>query len=152
MTTFSHAGVSRLNGRIKVRFANDALRVKVLAKGGHKDIDIVELKYPMTKEQAVDYLLEIRFYEQHDGSVNEEIKAALEAEQVKRSKAPKSVRGTLADSLDEIRARMKQQTDDVIAEAEEEVVEDVVAEEDTAVYNNAYGSVYSEEDLEDAPF
>jgi DNA-binding phage protein len=76
---YSHAGVSRLNGEFKVRFCNDALRVKVLAKNGHKDIDIVELKVPMTKEDAVAYLLAINFA---DG--NKEVQAALEAAADKR--------------------------------------------------------------------
>lgn len=76
---YSHAGVSRLNGEFKVRFCNDALRVKVLAKNGHKDIDIVELKNPMSKEDAVAYLLAINFA---DG--NKEVQAALEAAADKR--------------------------------------------------------------------
>ena len=44
--TFSHAGVSKLNGEFKVRFANDALRTKVLIKNDHTDIDIIELPTP----------------------------------------------------------------------------------------------------------
>ena len=83
MSSFSHAGVSRLNGEFKVRFANDAMRVKVLAKNGHKDIDIVELKHPMTKEDAVAYLLSIDF-----DNGNKEVRAALEAEQGKRTEKP----------------------------------------------------------------
>ena len=74
MNTFTHAGVSRLNGEFKVRFCNDALRVKVLAKNGHKDIDIVELRHPMTKEDAVAFLLEIDF-----ANGNKEVQAALDA-------------------------------------------------------------------------
>ena len=76
---FSHAGVSSLNGVTKVRFANDALRVKVLAKNGHKDIDIVEMKTPMTKEAAVAYLLSIDF-----ANGNATVQAALEAAADKR--------------------------------------------------------------------
>ena len=83
MSQFSHAGVSKLNGEFKVRFANDALRVKVLAKNGHKDIDIIELKNPMTKEEAVAFLLSINF-----DNGNKEVRAALEAEQDKRSDKP----------------------------------------------------------------
>ena len=79
MGSYTHAGVSRLNGEFKVRFANDALRVKVLAKNGHKDIDIVELKHPMTKEDAVAYLLSIDF-----ANGNKEVQAALEASADKR--------------------------------------------------------------------
>ena len=61
MSTYTFAGTSRLNGTIKVRFANDAARVKVLAKNGHTDIDLIELRHPMTKEEIVAYLREIDF-------------------------------------------------------------------------------------------
>ncbi len=77
--TYSHAGVSKLNGEFKVRFCNDALRVKVLAKNGHKDIDIVELKNPMSKEDIVAYLLKINF-----DNGNKAVRAALEAAADKR--------------------------------------------------------------------
>ena len=59
--TFTHVGVSRLNGALKARFANDALRVKVLAKGGHTDIDLVELVKPLTKVAAIEHLIKIDF-------------------------------------------------------------------------------------------
>lgn len=89
MSTFSHAGVSRLKGEFKVRFANDQMRVKVLSKNGHTDIDIVELKHPMTKDEAVQYLIDIDFATR-DGVTNQEVKAALEAEQGKRVEKPKA--------------------------------------------------------------
>jgi hypothetical protein len=79
MSLYSHAGVSRQNGEMKVRFANDALRVKVLAKNDHKDIDIVELREPMTKEAAVAYLFSIDF-----ANGNKDVQAALEAAADKR--------------------------------------------------------------------
>ena len=79
MSLYTHAGVSKQNGEFKVRFANDALRVKVLAKNGHKDIDIVELKTPMTKEDAVAYLFSIDF-----ANGNKAVQAALEAAADKR--------------------------------------------------------------------
>ena len=81
--SFSHAGVSKLNGKFKVRYCNDALRTKVLQKNGHKDIDIIELKHPMTKEEVVSYLLSIDF-----DNGNKEVRAALEEAQCKR--APKA--------------------------------------------------------------
>jgi hypothetical protein len=84
--SFTHAGVSKLDGKFKVRYCNDSLRTKVLIKNGHTDIDIVELKHPMTKEEVVTYLLGIDF-----DNGNKEVRAALEAEQGKREpKAPKS--------------------------------------------------------------
>jgi hypothetical protein len=88
MSQFSHAGVSKLNGEFKVRFANDATRVKVLIKNEHTDIDIIELKHPMTKEEAVAYLMEIDFATR-DGVTNAEVQAALAAELDKRSPTEK---------------------------------------------------------------
>ena len=50
---FIVAGVSKLNGKTKLRFANDiALRVKVLARNGHEDVRLVELATAMTKLDA----------------------------------------------------------------------------------------------------
>jgi hypothetical protein len=86
MSVYTHAGVSKLNGEFKVRFANDMMRVKVLAKNGHKDIDIVELKTPMTKEDAVAFLLSIDF-----ANGNKSVQAALEQAADKRGvTAPKA--------------------------------------------------------------
>jgi hypothetical protein len=80
MSSFSHAGVSKLDGEFKVRFCNDALRQKVLIKNGHTDIDIIELKHPMTKVEAVEFLLSIDF-----DNGNKAVRAALEAALDKRS-------------------------------------------------------------------
>ena len=83
--SYSHAGVSKLNGEFKVRFCNDALRTKVLQKNGHTGIDIVELRHPMTKADAVAYLLSIDF-----DNGNKEVRAALEAAADKRTEKPKA--------------------------------------------------------------
>ena len=85
--TFTHAGVSRLNGVVKARFANDALRVKVLAKGGHTDIDLTEFLEPLSKTEAVIKLIEMNF-----AKGNAEVQAALDAELDKREVAPKAVK------------------------------------------------------------
>ena len=79
MKSYTHAGVSKLNGVLKVRYANSWDRVKVLKKCGHTDIDMVELKYPSTKEDAVAFLLRIDFA---DG--NPEVQDAMHIEAVKR--------------------------------------------------------------------
>jgi len=90
MSVFTHAGVSTLNGVTKARFANDALRVKVLAKNGHRDIDIVELKTPMSKEDAVAFLISIDFATQN-GVTNAATQSALEDAVEKRAVKPASV-------------------------------------------------------------
>ena len=104
---FKVAGVSRRNGTFKARFANDMTRVKVLAKTGSSDIDLIELKEPMTKEDIVAYLLSIDF-----DNGNTEIRAALEQELDKRTVTPKATRTPKAPkakkstpSLDAIKAR-----------------------------------------------
>lgn len=57
MSTFKVVGVSTHNGTTKVRFANDFVsRVKILVKGGHTDIELIELDRPMTKAEAVSFL------------------------------------------------------------------------------------------------
>ena len=49
---FKVAGISKLNGEYKVRFANDIMRIKVLAKSGHEDIRLAELDTAMSKLEA----------------------------------------------------------------------------------------------------
>jgi hypothetical protein len=56
---FTVAGTSKLDGEMKVRFANDVMRVKVLDKHGHTDITLVELPEPMTKLAAVKFIKSI---------------------------------------------------------------------------------------------
>lgn len=116
MSTYSIAGVSRLKGELKVRFANDMTRVKVLQKNGHSDIDLIELKEPMTKEDAIAFLISIDFATK-DGVTNDEVNAALHAEVEKRSdkparepKAPKAEKPAKAP-----RAKKEQPSLDAIA-------------------------------------
>ena len=53
---FSVAGVSTLNGKTKIRFANDTMRIKILAKNGHSDVELVTLPSEMTKAEIAEYL------------------------------------------------------------------------------------------------
>jgi hypothetical protein len=60
---FKVAGVSVLKGEVKVRFANDMTRVKVLAKNGHTDIELLELPEAMDKPAVVTYLKSTALYQ-----------------------------------------------------------------------------------------
>ena len=53
---FSVAGVSTLSGKTKVRFANDTMRIKILAKNGHTDVDLITLPNEMTKGEIAAYM------------------------------------------------------------------------------------------------
>lgn len=60
---FSIAGVSTSNGQTKVRFANDMVtRIKTLVKGGHTNVELLELPKPMSKPEAVTYLKTTHLY------------------------------------------------------------------------------------------
>lgn len=59
--TFAVAGVSVKDGKTKVRFANDQMRIKILAKNGHTDIELIDLPRAMTKGEIAQYMLEIDF-------------------------------------------------------------------------------------------
>ena len=131
MSLYSHAGVSRQNGDMKVRFANDALRVKVLAKNGHKDIDIVELREPMTKEAAVAFLFSINF-----ANGNKDVQAAMEAAADKRgvTVSKTTVANTVAKELKAKVAKSK--------EAEvEAMISKVESEEPTMTIKQANAAI-----------
>ena len=60
MSTFTVVGVSTQYGVTKVRFANDlASRVKLLSKGGHSPLELMELPKAMTKAEACQHLLDV---------------------------------------------------------------------------------------------
>tara|TARA_R110000868_G_scaffold159424_4_gene388220 strand:- start:282 stop:611 length:330 start_codon:yes stop_codon:yes gene_type:complete len=74
---FTVIGVSTLKGEVKVRFANDMTRVKVLAKNGHTDIELMELPQPMDKPAAVTFLKTTELYS------NSKFQAAIDAADAK---------------------------------------------------------------------
>lgn len=129
--SFTHAGVSKLDGKFKVRYCNDSLRTKVLIKNGHTDIDIVELKHPMTKDQVVTYLLSIDF-----DNGNKEVRAAIEAEVGKREpKAPKATGKvakvkavTAKPTLESIKAKAKKSEVPAKTKAEVQAILDAAEE------------------------
>jgi len=59
--TFAVAGISTLDGKTKVRFANDVMRIKILAKNGHTDIELVDLPREMTKAEIAQHMFENDF-------------------------------------------------------------------------------------------
>jgi len=71
--TFKFVGTSTLNGKTKVRFANDIMRIKVLDKNGHENVRFEELPEAVTKDVAVAHLNQIGF-----AGENPDVKAALD--------------------------------------------------------------------------
>ena len=58
---FAVAGVSTLQGKTKIRFANDVMRIKILAKNGHTNVELVELPNEMSKAEIAAHLTSIGF-------------------------------------------------------------------------------------------
>ena len=69
---FAVAGVSTLNGKTKIRFANDTMRIKILAKNGHTNVELVSLPHEMTKAEIAAHLTSIGF-----GSGSPAVQAAI---------------------------------------------------------------------------
>lgn len=67
---FKIAGISTLNDQTKLRFANDMSRIKVLLKGGHENIRLIELPRAMTKQEAAEYLQNVdKFQDAEDQQI-----------------------------------------------------------------------------------
>ncbi len=82
---FAVAGVSTQAGKTKVRFANDTMRIKILAKNGHTDIDLIELPREMTKAEIAAHMVEVGF-----GKGNAAVEAAVAYVAKKNPSAPKA--------------------------------------------------------------
>ena len=115
--TFAVAGVSKLNGKFRARFAKDMMRVKVLDKAGHTDVNLVELPEPMTKAAAASHLIDINF-----DAGNAEIRDALYAEidrgsGVKKSKAaPAAAEAGSEDTVAEVPAEVIERAHEIAAD------------------------------------
>lgn len=101
---FKVGGVSKSASGIKVRFANDMTRVKILAKTGSTDIEFLELPQAMTKGEVVTFLKSSELYARAD------FKEAIDMADAKYNsvvtvKASKGAK--VAPSLDVIKARAK---------------------------------------------
>lgn len=107
--TYTVAGVSKLNGDYKIRFANDVMRVKNLAKSGHEDIRLVELPSDMLKTEAAKFIAALPEYadadaqsaiaeylSKHDKTPKVEVKRAVKkaVEVKKAAKAPAKAKVT----------------------------------------------------------
>lgn len=69
---FSVAGVSTFQGKTKLRFANDQMRIKILSKNGHRNTELFDLPHAMTKGEIAQYLVQVGF-----GAGTAEVEAAI---------------------------------------------------------------------------
>ena len=90
---FAVAGVSTFQGRTKIRFANDTMRVKILAKNGHSDVQLVDLPREMTKAEIGQHMVSTGF-----GKGNAAIEAAV-AYVVKKNPLATAAEGNSATAV-----------------------------------------------------
>lgn len=90
MSKFTVAGVSTQHGVTKVRFANDLVsRYKLLSKGGHSPLELIELPKAMTKAEACQHLLDAGgVFEQWSGLIIETMGKKQGTVASKPAKAP----------------------------------------------------------------
>lgn len=89
---FSVAGVSKLDGEYKVRFANDVMRVKVLGKHGHEDIRLEPLAREMSKYDAILAIKDMDVFQ--DAAAQSAIAEYLEEKAPKTPKAKAAPKAT----------------------------------------------------------
>ena len=89
--TFKVFGVSKLDGEYKVRFANDIMRIKVLAKHGHEDIRLVELDEAVSKYEGIQKIQGMDDFQ--DAAAQSAIMEYLDEKAPKAAKAPKAKSG-----------------------------------------------------------
>jgi hypothetical protein len=61
MKQFTYAGVSRLNGELKLRFTTSDARFLHLVKVGHTEVEMIKLTKPLDKDSAIKELLSRNF-------------------------------------------------------------------------------------------
>ena len=127
---FSHAGVSRKAGKLKFRASNRPEYIDILIKEGHDDLDIMQLSHPMSKEDAVAYLLAIDF-----DNGNAEVRGVLEAEATKRklpgyTKAELKARDAAAEELIAELVEEADAAEDNVIDITDDLVQDEATEGD----------------------
>ena len=111
---FKVTGVSRFKGKVKVRFANDMTRVKLLVKAGNEDIDLIELADATDKAGCCKALLSSELYTksaEYAEAIDEANEKYNPTVKVAVAKPTATVKVTKAKaeqpSLDKIKARGK---------------------------------------------
>ena len=100
--TFTVVGITEHNGNAKVRFTDDMVRrVKQFSKGGASRIDFIELPEPMTKIEALKYMLTCKEFSSPDDQAT--ISDTLEDKEREARKGTGTIKTSI--SLDSIKNR-----------------------------------------------
>lgn len=115
--TFKVVGITVHNGNAKVRFTDDmARRIKQFTKGGATRCDFIELVDPMTKLDALRFMLGHEQFQSAEDqatiaeSIEDREKEARKGEVKVKVAKTKTVKGKVKPSLTAIKARARKQT------------------------------------------
>jgi len=115
--TFKVVGITVHNGNAKVRFTDDmARRVKQFTKGGATRCDFIELADPMTKLDALRFMLTHEQFQSAEDqatiseSIEDRAKDAKKSEVKVKVKVAKTAKSKAKPSLDAIKSRARKQT------------------------------------------
>ena len=108
---FSVAGVSRLHGEVKVRFATDMTYVKGLTKAGNVDVELIDAGSEMTKDQLVEFLKTTALYQNPEYQAAIDARAALYAGKDVVKVTKPTAKAKAKPSLADIRARAEAATE-----------------------------------------
>ena len=117
--TFKVVGITVHNGNAKVRFTDDMVRrIKQFTKGGATRCDFIELADPMTKVDALRFMLGHEQFQSagDQATITESIEDRAKEARVsvvvkgKAAKAAKTAKSKAKPSLDAIKSRARKQT------------------------------------------
>lgn len=117
--TFKVVGITVHNGNAKVRFTDDMVRrIKQFTKGGATRCDFIELADPMTKVDALRFMLGHEQFQSagDQATITESIEDRAKEARVsvvvkgKAAKAAKTGKSKAKPSLDAIKSRARKQT------------------------------------------
>ncbi|MFM8760601.1 MAG: hypothetical protein ACKOD7_03500 [Polynucleobacter victoriensis] len=118
--TFNVFGVSKQNGEYKVRFANDIMRIKVLAKHGHEDIRLCELDEAVTKYAGIQKIQSMDEFQ--DAAAQAAIAEYLEDKAPKAPKAGPAIAKAKAPAKKDTKASREAEA---LAQAKQVAIEDL---------------------------
>lgn len=133
---FKVFGISKLDGEYKVRFANDIMRIKVLAKHGHEDIRLVELDEATSKYEGIKAIQSMDDFQ--DAAAQSAIMEYLEEKAPKAAKAPAKAATKAATKAAKAPAKAKSTKSsreaDALAEARAVAKADALADAEDAPF------------------
>jgi hypothetical protein len=135
MSEYNVAGVSRLDGQLKVRFATAIEYAEKLAKAGNVDIKLLEAPNAMTREELTEWLKTTSIYEDPEAKavIDEKSDKFTGANKVVKVKVPKAAKVAKAQEVTVTTVEPTVTTPEVTETTSDDVVANLMALANVAV-------------------